>query len=216
LSLKFSRIDPLNFSDHFHLAQDDVCYHLGEYTARKGFSFSYTNKLIVNFKKKPSVANAYELRYKAQAIEEAAKVFRSVLNSEANRERLHAVTLVPIPPSAIPGDPLYDDRMMRMLTALGRGLDLDIRELVKQHRSLPPAHETDVRPTVEELIENYYIDEDCADLEPTAIWIFDDVLTAGSHFKAMQSVVTERFPGVTTAGFFVARRIPESDMDSVF
>ena len=67
-----------------------------------------------------------------------------------------------------------------------------------------------------ELIENYYIDEDQAEPEPTAIWIFDDVLTAGSHFKAMQHVLTERFPGVTTAGFFVARRVPESDMDSLF
>jgi hypothetical protein len=50
-----------------------------------------------------------------------------------------------------------------------------------------------------------------AEPTPTRIWIFDDVLTAGCHFKTVQRVVQERFPGVPTAGFFVARRVPESD-----
>ncbi len=213
MSLKFSKIDPLNFQDHPKLDYDDDCYYLGEYTARKGFSFSDTNQLIANFKKKPN-ASSNELYYKRLAIEKAAGLFRAVLANQANAPHFQKATLVPIPPSAIAGDPLYDDRLMRMLKQMkvGLGYKLDIRELVKQVQSVSPAHESEARPTIEEIYDNYCIDEDLTEPEPTEIWIFDDVLTAGCHFKAMQRILTERFPGVETAGFFVARRVPESDL----
>jgi predicted amidophosphoribosyltransferase len=210
LSLKFSKIDPLSFGDHGSLSADDDCYHLGEYTAHRGFSFSATNQLIVNLKKKPHLSSQSELRYKDQAINTVAAEFRRVLNAEPNRERLRASTLVPIPPSSIRGDVGYDDRMTEVLRRMGYGLALDIRELVKQHRTVPPAHECDERPTVVEILENYYIDETLADPAPRAVLIFDDVLTAGSHFKATQNIIRARFPGVTTAGLFVARRVPEA------
>jgi hypothetical protein len=58
-------------------------------------------------------------------------------------------------------------------------------------------------------MDNYYVDETCADPAPTFIWIFDDVLTAGNHYKAMQAVLQTRYPGIRTVGFFVARRVPE-------
>lgn len=212
MSLKFSKIDSLSFGDHRSLSGDDICYHLGEYTARRGFSFSATNQLIENLKKKPHESNAGELWHKQRAIETVAQAFRAVLNSDANREKLRAVTLVPIPPSCVRGEPGYDDRMTKVLREMGYGLGLDVRELVRQHRTVPPAHECEVRPTVEEIIQNYYIDENLTDPQPRGVWIFDDVLTAGSHYKAVQAVIRQRFPGAITAGFFVARRVPE-DVD---
>lgn len=210
MSLKFSKIDPLSFGDHRSLSREDICYHLGEYTARRGYSFSQTNQLIENLKKKPHESNSGELWHKQQAIATVAQAFRNVLNSDVNRDKLRVATLVPIPPSCIRGEAGYDDRMTKVLRLMGQ--DLDVRELVRQYRSVLPAHECEVRPTVAEIIENYYIDEDVADPPPSVVWIFDDVLTAGSHYKAMQEVIRERFPGTPTAGFFVARRVPE-DID---
>ncbi len=157
-----------------------------------------------------------KLYYKGVAINIVARTFAQILNSEPNRAKLKAATLVPMPPSANPGDPLHDDRMMRVLTSLGVGLDLDIRELADEHRSVQPAHECAVRPSITDLLENYYIDEMCAEPEPKVIWIFDDVLTAGNHYKAMQAKLQERYPGIRTSGFFVARRIPEPDDPSEF
>jgi hypothetical protein len=216
LSLKFSKIDPLSFSDHASLAPDDVCYHLGEYTARRGYSFSPTNQLIINLKKKPSESNSNELYYKSVAISTIAWKFTEILTSEANKAKLKAATLVPVPPSANPGDPLHDDRMMRVLNGMGAGLTLDIRELVKQHHSVPPAHECESRPSIADLMANYYIDETRAEPEPKFIWIFDDVLTAGNHYKAMQGILQQRYPGIRTSGFFVARRVPEPEDLSAF
>ncbi len=63
----------------------------------------------------------------------------------------------------------------------------------------------------------YRIDEQVAEPTPTALVVVDDVLTTGAHFKAAQSVLAERFPGVSVFGLFVARRVPEAvDFDPLF
>ena len=99
-----------------------------------------------------------------------------------------------------------------MLISMGLGgQGLDIRELVLQKSDMPAAHESDVRPTRHQLIQNYAINEDVSSPPPKSIGVFDDVLTAGKHFKAMQHVLSERFPGVPVLGFFVARRLLGTD-----
>src|SRR3546814_4655332 len=40
---------------------------------------------------------------------------------------------------------------------------------------------------------------------PQAIGIVDDVLTAGTHYRAMHNVLAARFPNVPIIGLFVAR-----------
>ncbi len=49
-------------------------------------------------------------------------------------------------------------------------------------------------------------------LEPTpdAIIIFDDVLTTGAHFKAVEAVLRTHFPELPIAGLFLARRAPDA------
>jgi len=41
----------------------------------------------------------------------------------------------------------------------------------------------DDRHTIQELVGNYEIDEELADPRPTHIVIFDDMMTAGTHFR---------------------------------
>lgn len=48
---RLTKIDDLTRPDHFYLTPEDACYFLGEYTARKGYAFSPTNQLVLNFKK---------------------------------------------------------------------------------------------------------------------------------------------------------------------
>jgi hypothetical protein len=50
-------------------------------------------------------------------------------------EWLNTATLVPMPPSKAKTDPLYDDRMVRMLRAIRTTPALDIRELLLQATS---------------------------------------------------------------------------------
>lgn len=90
---RLSKIDSLTRSDHHYLEDSDLCYYFGEYTARKGFEKSYTNQLILNFKKSVDRKDRTEYKYKLRAI----KVIADLLNNHfVHTEK---VTFVPVPPS---------------------------------------------------------------------------------------------------------------------
>ncbi|MHB8732287.1 MAG: hypothetical protein ACYDAB_10925 [bacterium] len=189
------------------MTADDVCYFLGEYTARKGYAFSKTNDVILNFKKSLEKRGTPEWRWKLWAIETAAATFRTALDDKD----LNTITFVPVPPSKARDDPLYDDRLIQMLRAIRRTPLLDVRELVIQTRTMLAAHESDRRPTPEELESVYTIDQQLCVAPPRAeIAIVDDVLTTGLHFRAMKSQLTRVFPAAKIVGMFIARRAPET------
>lgn len=50
---------------------------------------------------------------------------------------------------------------------------------------------------------------------PRAIGIFDDVLTAGTHFRAMDTILRARFPNVPITGIFLARRVLPSTFEAI-
>jgi hypothetical protein len=213
LPIRLSKVDSLILAnqDHYYLDADDQCYFIGEYTARRGFKFSETNNLIYNLKKSPAFRSTNQWYWKERAITQAGATLRAVLGTPANEGWLRQTVLVPIPPSKIPGDPLYDDRILRVLHELGRGLPLDIRELVLQRENMLAAHERDDRPSPDEIAENYYINDERREPAPRSFGIFDDLLTTGSHFKAMQTTLRRQFPDIPITGIFVARRVPETD-----
>lgn len=202
MTLRLSRVDESSIADHTRLGAEDQCFYLYEYTSGRNFSFSSTNNLINNLKKKPTSSQA-QLGYKAGAINECATRFRETLNPLW----LQAATLVPVPGSKAADDPDFDDRM----TKVCRGIrtDQDVRALVRQTASLRASHEVGDgdRVSVAELLAAYEIDESLSNPGPTAIGIVDDVLTAGTHYRAMHTVLSARFPGVPIIGLFVARRI---------
>lgn len=195
MAIRLSKVDALILAsqDHYYLDQDDQCYFVGEYTARRGYKFSDTNQLIYNLKKSPLLKGTNQWYWKEQAMVRAGRILRAVLTLGPNEAALRRSVLVPIPPSKIAGDPLYDDRMLCVLRELGRGLGLDIRELVLQRESTLAAHERDDRPNPHEIAENYYVNDACRLPDPNSILVFDDLLTSGSHFKAMKSVLSAEF-----------------------
>jgi hypothetical protein len=203
LADRLQQIDASNIEDHARIGPDDRCYFLFEYTSGKTWAFSRTNSLISNLKKKPSQCSANELYYKDQAIRQAAAALREVLNADG----LRSVTLVPVPGSKAADHPDFDPRIERVCRLIAPGID--VRSLVVQTSSTAAAHEAGDgdRVTVEELLAVYAIDETRCDPVPTTTWIIDDVLTAGTHFRAMQIVLAQRFPGVPIYGVFIARRV---------
>jgi predicted amidophosphoribosyltransferase len=60
----------------------------------------------------------------------------------------------------------------------------------------------------EEIAGNYQLDDSLADPAPQVMLVFDDLLTTGSHFKAIQMVLRRRFGDIQIVGMFVARRVP--------
>lgn len=95
MTLRLSQIDASNIAAHARLIASDTCLYVYEYTSGRNYAFSQTNSLINNLKKRPSTASPAELRYKAGAIDDCAKLFAATLNPEW----LDIATLVPIPGS---------------------------------------------------------------------------------------------------------------------
>jgi hypothetical protein len=204
LAKRVLKVDALALPDHSYLDEHDTCFYAGEYTAGAGHAFSETNQLILNFKKGVDKRGTPQWPYKERAIQQAAQIFRAAIKADAE------VTFVPVPPSKVKGDPMYDDRMLRLLQATCVGRHADIRELVIQRQSTEAAHQSATRPTPDELTALYSLDEALAEPAPTTIFVVDDVLTTGCHFKAVKTVLANRFPHARIIGLFIARRVPKS------
>lgn len=198
--IRLTEIDASNIELHARLTEHDRCLFLFEYTSGQDYTFSATNNLISNLKKKPGAGGQY---YKEQAIARCAGYLRAALSGDW----LKYATLVPVPPSKAPGDPLYDDRIERVCKLIYPGTD--VRLLVRQTASTAAAHEVSLgeRLSVEDLLAVYEIDEAKAEPTPKVIGVVDDVLTAGTHFRAMEHVLRDRFPNVAVFGIFIARRV---------
>jgi predicted amidophosphoribosyltransferase len=103
------------------------------------------------------------------------------------------------------------DGLIQVLQVVSAASAAEFRELLLQRESVAAAHLSDVRPTPEEVAANYTINEAVAEPQPETIFLFDDVLTTGAHFKAAERVLRNRFRGVNIVGFFLARRAPRAE-----
>jgi len=199
----FLLIDELTVDDHAYIdLEEDECYYLFNYTAHKDFSYSEANGLISNLKKRPSLNGTPQYKYKAQAIRKAAQIFRQALD----REFIETVTFVPVPPSKARDHEDYDDRMLQILNLATAGEDADVREIIEQIESTEAFHLSNVRPSIRDLRQNLeLIEERCDDLRET-ICIVDDMITNGTHFKAMKKIINRAFPNIDVIGLFICRR----------
>ena len=199
----FSRIDQTTIADHSRILPADEIFYLYEYTSGRDYTFGTANNLISNLKKKPSRRHRAEYQYKVRDMQECA----TLLAGAINHAWLNGATLVPVPPSKAIDHPEYDDRLLQICRAIPVEFPVDVRALVRQTESMDPAHEGGVRPSVEDLLAAYEIDETLTAPSPQRMAIVDDVLTAGTHFRAMKIKLSERFPGVPIVGMFIARRV---------
>lgn len=202
---RFTEIDDLTRPDHSYLTCDDACYFVGEYTAYESYAYSDTNNLIQNFKKTMDRRERPEWRHKERAIRQAAGAFRAAFGSD---DALNHSTFVPVPPSKAKDDPLYDNRLTRMLHAIRPDPPLDVRELIVQTVSTEAVHVSDVRLTPEQIEKLYQVDEELTESVQELIAIVDDVLTTGAHFRAAKSILSSQFPKTPIVGLFIARRVP--------
>ncbi len=203
--MRLSRIDDSNRDDHQRLRESDECFFLHEYTSGQGFGFGVANDLISNLKKPVDRQGRAEYAHKLRAIKHCSRLFEDSINEEW----LKIGTLIPVPPSKARADPLYDDRILQICRGINPALQVDVREIVIQKATIRAAHESgNNRPTVSELEANYVVDEvQATQRRVSSIAIIDDVLTAGTHYRAMHNVISRRFPNIAIVGMFIARRV---------
>ncbi|AOJ94313.1 hypothetical protein [Burkholderia multivorans] len=206
------QIDDATRDAHPFLRRDDHCWYCGDYTARGGLACSPIDELVADFQKSVSRQGRPEYRDKTRAIQTVGRTFRNAFVPNAFRQ----CTFVPVPPSKPRTAPEYDDRMV---LALGHMAALvqdelliraDVRELVLHRESYVASHLTPAqRMRPEDLIPLYEINETIAVPQPKHIIVVDDILTTGSHFVAMKTILQARYPNAWIGGLFIGRR-PEA------
>ena len=215
---RFSVIDENNRDQYAFLNQHDECYYIWERMSQLWSGHEQpdyqnipaTNQLISNFQIPVTCKTSQPKRYywKEQAIKHAAKAL-SQLIPENWRE--HA-TFVPIPPSKVKDHNEHDPRLRLTLQAVRPRLK-DLRELVLQHDNAD-AKRKGVSPT--DRAQNYYINEEVTNPKPSTIFIVDDVLTTGCHYKAIELILNNQFPDTPIFGLFLARAVrPPQDNEDI-
>ena len=195
-------MDRLIRQDHSFITEEDECYFLMEYIGRGGFDASPVNDFISNLKMSVKQKNPKRLYHKNRAISDAGILLREAL------EHFRDNTFVPVPPSKKKDDPEYDDRLMRILAAANNPPAVDIRELIFQTESYESAHCREDRPRSEYYHSIYQVYVDKVEPRPSAVVIFDDMVTAGSHYMAMKKKIIEVYgPDMPIKGLFLTRRI---------
>lgn len=218
-------VGELERADHYHLPADARCYFWGDYTPHEhtdGLKWRYspTNQLMANFKKKMDRAGQYDWRYKSEAIASIATSFAQFWKW-GELHTTHRVALVPVPPSRARTDLLYDPRMHDVVQAIAArcNLPLDIRDCLSFGGQYGASHESNERPTPEQLYQALTFDPIAGNTQnqPGVIFLFDDMLTTGAHYVAATRRLAHHFPGVQVVGNFIARRVvpnPFADFDA--
>lgn len=203
------QIDDTTRGDHYFLRADDFCWYGGDYTARGGYGCSPINNLVSNFKKSVLKRGLPEYQYKERAIAQVGREFANSFAAQAFRQ----ATFVPVPPSKARNHPEFDDRIIQALGQMANvvrashQIEADIRELVVQQGSYVASHLNPAnRMRPDDLIPLYAINEPLAVRRPTHLIVVDDVLTTGSHFVAMKTVLSQRYPDAWIGGLFIGRR----------
>jgi len=212
--------------DHYHLPADARCYFWGDYTPHEHtnglrWRYSPTNQLIANFKKKMDRAGQSDWHYKIEATVTIANAFSQFWRWQELLQT-HRVTLIPIPPSKPRNDPMYDPRMYDMLVEMASrtGLPLDIRDCLSFNGQFDASHESDNRPTPDDLYATLAFDAAAGrpQQQPGVIYLFDDMLTTGAHYVAAVRRLGEFFPDIQIVGNFISRRVvpnPFADSDAL-
>jgi predicted amidophosphoribosyltransferase len=206
LSFRVSKIDDSNRKSHFRIEEQDHCYFLSEYLSGRKFHAGVVNQFIYNLKKKPNAPGQW---YKATDIAKAAlHVSNALLPST-----IASTTFVPIPSSKCKSDLAYDDRLVRILSAVTPALDF--REvLIRQVSAAKPLHEfkhNERRPAPDQLASQLTIDHSQL-TKPlkTNVILFDDLLVTGTSFKACEKLILTLLPQGLIVGLFLARAIRPS------
>lgn len=200
---KLSQIDDLTRPDHQYLTPEDVVFYWGEYHVGMGYDHGPTNNLIINLKHSPLHRGTARWRHKELAIQRIANNLRGRLIASGQ-----ALTIVPVPPSKIPGDPEYDDRISRIAQFAVAGTTSVAQELVRQTANYQASHVggDGGRKTPAELMAIYDIAVN-APAPQGPVMVLDDVLTQGAHFRAVKDKIVQRFPATEVIGLMVARRV---------
>lgn len=208
MTFKIHEVEPNKYSQHYYLEENDKIWCLGEYEPKN--NDCSVNSFIHNLKKPVDRKGTHEWAYKINAISSVANNLSThILSNPGTGNNIY---WVPIPPSKMITDPLYDDRLIQILHTMISNVRAHyqnhfLANVLTQNSSRVASHISDERPKPEELMALYQLSQiPNFNEDKDIIILFDDLLTTGCHFKAASSKILEMYPKTVIKGCFIARR----------
>jgi hypothetical protein len=199
-------LDLVQLADHPYLSIADRCSFMFEFVSGCDVQLGDSQWLIRDFKCSPSAA-AVSFR-RAASKQRAIVIMAESLRAAVSGRAAQVATWVPIPPSKMPADAEFDDRLMRTLALAFGDYDVDLRQLLYQAQSTPADHLGSTRLTADALLGNLCLDLASLKERPVrqTINLFDDVLTTGKHYKCCERRLRDALPDTPISGVFLLRR----------
>jgi len=185
MAAKLHKLD-LALHTRVHLTKNDHCFYFLEKEA-EGYTHSEANNLVYNFKKPLDRRGKPEWSYKEKAIRQFTQMLCGVKYPEGS-------ILIPAPTSNPRADEAWDDRIDRAVLGIKNCRnDIAVETILDTAVSHEPAHSGGDRSL--ETIRNHTV---CNTLsqQTSLVFLVDDVLTTGAHFKVWKEMILESNPGV--------------------
>ncbi|MBN8538468.1 MAG: hypothetical protein J0M15_15555 [Deltaproteobacteria bacterium] len=183
-----------------HIMTNDVCIYAREYKAGQGYAAGETNQLILNFKMFVTFKGTNRWRYRDRDVRKFAE--EAALNFGANS----TVAITAIPSSKAKNDPDYTNRFEDMLTHLLTLRPNLIEEWpVELIQTVQASHQAGSRNPQQ--IQQHYRWRGFQNGVPQTLVLFDDVVTTGSHFRAMSDFIRSNGYTGNIVGIFWARSV---------
>jgi len=188
------------FNGHFYLSNDVICY-FREYV-RNGKKKYNTNILIFAFKGNNEMKKAQSAK---QFVEELKLLYLHKYIKEGD-------ILIPMPSSKAETDEANDNRMERLLNYFKNLYKPKImvdKPIVKT-KTTQACHQSNVSRNPKVLKETLKWNGFKRTItNKDRIFIVDDILTSGGHFKACKNLILTHHPDVKVRGIMWARTVPE-------
>ncbi len=183
MSQKWYRFENQDLS---HIKDNDVWLYAREYKADTGYKGGPVNSLVLNFKKSPSSKkNKLEWSYRKKAVRQFKEDVEPLLKTNPKGGILTAV-----PSSKTKDHPEYNSRFEDLFKEILKSLPgWQVEWPVEIKENQEPAHRSGERSP--EFFKKNYIWKGFKYKEPKILCIFDDVITTGSHLRAMSDFLRE-------------------------
>lgn len=180
-----------------YLDNSDNCYYAYDYVSGGTFKDGPGNDLIKNFQKSVSVKGTNQWKYKLGAIDKVGRIIAATFADVAH--------IAPMPTSKTEGCPDYDDRLIQALRIAQTHNSKLVIHYPISRRIRGIAAKSGAGSRHPSLIESELQWRGFSGPAPAGLYLFDDVITSGGHFKACAQLVSANSPGTSVAGIFIAK-----------
>jgi len=186
---------------------EDICYYIWKYNPNSEVNES-VHSFVKNFKRNPQElqGNTFFPKYKSQSINKAAHELSLICNRLEDNNKFKDSIWLPIPPSKSKADPLYDDRLVKVLESINSSFRLKFHDIFSTINSTESSHKSNERD-VQLKIDNITCNSHGIELlkNNANFIVFDDIITSGASFKALKTIIQSNNPDANVIGLFLCK-----------